>query len=300
MSPSKKKVAELRCGRRTVEISSPGKVLFPKDGITKLDLATYYADIAETMLPHIKDRPLNLHVFPAGIERNGFFLQDIPGHFPDWIGRVTVPKKGGTVTHPVAKEPATLPYLAGQNCITPHTWSSRVDKLDRPDHLVVDLDPADDGSFTEVRRTAQATGELLRTKGLEPFAMTTGSRGIHVLTPLRRTASYDDVRAFARQLAEDLVDSDPDHLTLEHRIEKRGGRLYIDVLRNAMVHTTAAPYAVRPKPTAPVATPLHWEELADAKLTPRRWTINTLKKRLEQIGGDPWADLRQHARSLPR
>lgn len=300
MSPSKKKVAEIKVGRRTVEISNPDKKLWPEDGLTKLDLATYYAEVAGTMLPHVKDRPMNLHVFPAGTDKRGFFLQDIPDHFPDWIGRVTVDKKGGTVTHPVAKEGATLPYLAGQNVITPHIWGSRVDKLDRPDHLVIDLDPPDGGSFTDVREIAQATGAVLRSHGLEPFAMTTGSRGIHILTPLKRTATYDDVRVYSRRLGEELVEADPKRLTLEHRIEKRGGRLYVDVLRNARVHTTVAAYAARPKPTGPVATPLHWEELEDSKLTPTRWTIKTLPKRLEEIGGDPWADLRKHARALPR
>jgi bifunctional non-homologous end joining protein LigD len=233
------------------------------------------------------------------VDKRGFFLQDIPDHFPDWIGRITVPKRGGTVTHAVAREPATLPYMAGQNVITPHLWSSRTDKLDRPDHLVMDLDPSDH-SFDEVRAAAREAGDALRDKGLEPFAMVTGSRGIHVLAPLRRTADYDRVRAFARALADELVEAHPDRLTLEHRIEKRGDRLYLDVLRNAMVHTVAAPYAARPKPGAPVATPLHWDELSDPKLSPRRWSIKTLPDRLKDLGGDPWADLRRHARALPR
>ena len=129
-------MSEIRSGRRTVEISNPDKVLFPDPGYTKLDLATYYAEVAPVMLPHVRDRPMNLHVFPQGVDKRGFFLQDVPDHFPDWIGRITVPKRGGTVTHAVAREPATLPYMAGQNVITPHLWSSRTDKLDRPDHLV--------------------------------------------------------------------------------------------------------------------------------------------------------------------
>jgi bifunctional non-homologous end joining protein LigD len=294
-----KKTAEIRCGRRALEISNPDKALWPDDGITKLDLAKYYDRVAEFMFPHVKDRPMNLHNFPQGIKGKGFFLQDIPGHFPDWIGRVTVPKRGGTVTHAVAKEAATLPDLAGQNCITPHLWSSRVDKLDRPDHMVIDLDPSGD-KFSDIRAAARAAGDALRAKGLHPFAMTTGSRGIHVLVPLKRTADYDRVRAFARALAEELVDEHPDQLTLEHRIEKRGDRIYVDVLRNAKVHTVAAPYAVRPKPGAPVATPLHWEELDDARLTPTRWTIENLFERLDKIGGDPWADVRRHAKALPR
>jgi bifunctional non-homologous end joining protein LigD len=291
-------VTEIRSGRRTVEISNPDKVLFP-DGTTKRDLAEYYARVAGVMLPHVKDRPMNLHVFPAGVDRKGFFLQDIPKHFPDWIERITVPKKGGTVTHAVAKEPATLPYLAGQNVITPHVWSSRIDKLDNPDHLVVDLDPAEN-PFSEIRAAARAAGDALRDKGLNPFAMVTGSRGIHVLTPLRRTADYDRVREFARSLAEELVDAHPDKLTLEHRIEKRGDRIYVDVLRNAKVHTTVAPYATRPRDHAPIATPLHWDELTDRKLDPKRWNLRNLFGRLDELGGDPWADLRAHARALPR
>jgi bifunctional non-homologous end joining protein LigD len=293
-------VSELRVGRRTIEISNPGKVLFPDPDCTKLDLAGYYAEVAPVMLPHVRDRPMNLHVFPQGVDKRGFFLQDIPDHFPDWIGRITVPKRGGTVTHAIAREPATLPYMAGQNVITPHLWSSRVDMLDRPDHIVMDLDPPADGSFDDVRAAAREAGDALRDKGLHPFAMVTGSRGIHVLAPLRRTAGYDRVRAFARALAEALVDAYPDQLTLEHRIEKRGDRIYVDVLRNARVHTVAAPYGARPRPGAPVATPLQWDELADRKLGPQKWTIRTLPRRLEELGGDPWAEVRRHARALPR
>jgi bifunctional non-homologous end joining protein LigD len=289
----------IRSGRRTVDLSNPGKVLFPEPGFTKLDLAEYYARIAPVMLRHARDRPMNLHVFPQGVDAKGFFLQDIPDHFPDWIGRITVPKKGGTVTHAVAREPATFPYMAGQNVITPHLWSSRVDMLDRPDHLVIDLDPSG-GTFSDVRAAARAAGDALRDKGLHPFAMVTGSRGVHVLVPLRRTANYDRVRDFARALAEELVDAHPSKLTLEHRIERRGDRIYVDVLRNAKVHTVAAPYAVRPRQGAAVATPLRWEELSDRRLTPQGWNIKTLLGRLEDIGGDPWRDLRRHARTLPR
>ena len=293
------RVTEIRSGRRNVAISNPDKVLFPDPGYTKLDLAEYYARVAPVMLPHVRDRPMNLHVFPQGVDKRGFFLQDIPDHFPDWIGRITVPKRGGTVTHAVAHEPATLPYMAGQNVITPHLWSSRIDKLDYPDHIVMDLDPSTQ-DFDEIRAAAREAGAALRDKGLQPFAMVTGSRGIHVLAPLRRTADYDRVREFARTLAEELVEAHPDKLTLEHRVEKRGDRLYVDVLRNAKVHTVAAPYSVRPKPGAPVATPLRWEELDDPKLSPQRWNIKTLLHRLDDIGGDPWADVRRHARALPR
>ena len=227
------------------------------------------------------------------------FADEVKERAVTWVEPELVAQVGFSVWTAVAHEPATLPYMAGQNVITPHLWSSRIDKLDYPDHLVMDLDPSTQ-DFDEIRAAARESGAALRDKGLHPFAMVTGSRGIHVLAPLRRSADYDRVREFARTLAEELVEAHPNKLTLEHRVEKRGDRLYVDVLRNAKVHTVAAPYSVRPKPGAPVATPLHWEELDDPKLAPQRWNIKTLIDRLDDIGGDPWAVGRRHARALPR
>ncbi len=138
------------------------------------------------MLPLVRDRPLALHSFPRGIEGEGFFLKSAPKHFPDWIPRARVPKReGGALEQAVARDPATFVYLAGQNAVTPHVWSSRVDRLERPDRLIFDLDPGEDTSFADIRATARTLGDLLRELGLEPFAMTTGSRGLHVLTPLQ-------------------------------------------------------------------------------------------------------------------
>ena len=285
----------IRAGRRTVEISRPDKVLFPP-GITKADLAGYYEQVAEAMLPHLADRPLNYERFPDGIEAQRIFQQHASGHFPDWIRRVSVPARNGTVEHVVASSAATLVYLAGQACIVFHRWLSRSDRLDRPDLLVIDLDPSVHEP-DEIRRAALTFGSLLRELGLEPWAMTTGSRGYHVVVPLQRRADFDAVRAFARDLAELAAAREPRTFTNEQRKAKRDDKILIDIQRNGYAHTAVAPYSVRPRPGAPVATPLHWDELEDPSTVAGRWTIEAVPGRLER-DGDPWREIASHAQTL--
>jgi bifunctional non-homologous end joining protein LigD len=289
--------AEVVVGRRRVPISHPERVLFPDAGLTKLDLARHYAAVGGVMVPHVRGRPLALQSFPQGVAGGGYFVKDAPEHFPEWIRTVAVPKReGGTIHQVLANDVATLVYLAGQNVITPHVWTSRADRLERPDRLIFDLDPSS-GRFAAVRAAARDLGDLLRDLGLEPFAMTTGSRGLHVATPLRRTADFDAVHAFARAVAEALVALDPRTLTVEFRRARRGDRIFVDVGRNAYGQHAVAPYAVRALPAAPVATPLRWEELDDRGLDPQGWTVATIGDRLSD-GGDPWHDIARHARAL--
>jgi bifunctional non-homologous end joining protein LigD len=288
--------ATVRAGRREVAISHPERVVFPEAGLTKLDLARHYAEVASVMVPHVRDRPLAVQSFPQGVEGGGFFLKDAPAHFPGWIATVEVPKReGGAIRQMLANDAATLVYLAGQNAVTPHVWTARVDRLERPDRLVIDLDPPGD-DFAAVRAAARAAGGLLRDLGLAPFAMTTGSRGLHVVAPLRRTAGYDEVHGLAREVAAALAASDPRGLTTEFRRAKRGERIYLDVGRNAYGQHAVAPYAVRARGAAPVATPLRWEELDDERLGPRGWTVATIGERLAGLG-DPWRDISRHARA---
>jgi bifunctional non-homologous end joining protein LigD len=284
---------------RTVEITHPEKVLFPRDGITKADLADYYERVAEWMLPHVRNRPVSMQRFPAGVEERGFFHKDIPDYFPSWIRRVEVPKAKGTVTHVVASDAASLVYLVGQNTITPHVWLSRADRVWQPDRMVIDLDPAPGSDFAAVRRAARRTGELLRELGFAPFAQVTGSKGIHVWTPLRRRARHDEVRAFAGEVGRVLAARHPDELTTEWRKEKRDGRILVDTARNTYAQTAIPPYAVRPRPGAPVATPVEWEELSDSRLRPDRWTVTTVLRRL-RAKGDPWTDIASYARGISR
>ena len=242
------------------------------------------------MVPHVRNRPLNLWRWNAGIERQRVVQQEIPKGAPEWVHRVTVPRRrGGDVTHAMADDADTLRWLSQVNCITPHVWTSRADRLDRPDRMIFDLDPPDEGAdFDHIREGALAMGELLRELGREPYAMTSGSRGIHVVAPLRRTAVHDDVRERAREIAEELARRHPDRLTTEWRKAKREGRILIDTARNTYAQTTVAPYAVRARPGAPVATPLRWEELEDPRLRADSFTLASAPARVER-DGDPWA-----------
>src|SRR5919199_4006036 len=194
----------VRVDRREIEISRPEKILFPEDGITKGDLIEYYARIAPRMLPHLRDRPLTLERYPNGINTKRFFQKEVSTYFPNWIRRVTVEKVGGTVTHVVCNDTATLVYIANQACVTPHIFLSRIDKLDQPDQLVFDLDPQGE-DFDLVRSTALDFKDLLDELQLPAFLKTTGSRGLHVVVPLQRREDYDAVRSFGRDLAAIVV-----------------------------------------------------------------------------------------------
>ncbi|MFF4606490.1 non-homologous end-joining DNA ligase [Streptomyces sp. NPDC001339] len=285
----------LRAGRRTVEINRPDKVLFPQDGLTKADLAAYYRSAARAMLPHLRGRPLMLERHPDGIDGEGFMQKDVPDYFPDWVHTAELPKEGGSVTHALCDDTATLLYLVDQACITPHRWLAKADRPDCPDRLVFDLDPPDD-DFAPVREAAGLLHDLLDELRLPSALMTTGSRGLHVLVPLDRRAPFDDVRAFARDAADLLADRYPDQLTTEPRKKARRHRLYLDVQRNAYAQTAVAPYAVRALPGAPVATPLAWPELEEPGLAAQRWTIATIDERLR--GSNPWRDSLRRGRSL--
>jgi bifunctional non-homologous end joining protein LigD len=291
---------EVRAGRRRVRISHPEKVLFPDDGITKLDLANYYAAVAPAMVEHTRDRPLNLWRWNGGIDKDVVVQQAIPKGAPEWVRRVTVPRRrGGDVEHAVGGEAATLVWLANQNCITPHVWTARCDKPDQPDRIVFDFDPPDDadGHFEAIRAGALAIGDLMRERGLAPYAMTSGSRGIHVVAPLRRGPDSNTVRTVAGEMADEVAARLPDQLTTSWRKAGRGGRVLVDAARNTYAQTAVAPYAVRAKPGAPVATPLAWDELSAKDLSPRRWTLRDVPDRLSERG-DPWAGIGSAAAPL--
>jgi bifunctional non-homologous end joining protein LigD len=274
-----------------VAISKPGKVLFPESvegpAVTKLDLARYYESVADAMVPHLKGRPVNMQRFPDGIGASSFYEKKVPSHFPDFVQTVEVDTSDGRQRQVVVDDTRSLVYLAQQACITPHAWLCRTDDLEHPDQLVFDLDPTVPG-LAEVRRATRLVGGLLDDLGLTSVLKTTGSRGYHVVVPLRRTEPFDDVRSFARDLARVLVDREPDLLTLEARKAKRGDRVLVDVQRNAYGQTAVPPYAVRARPGAPVATPITWDELG--RIEPDQHTIRTISRRLSR-GGDRWSDL---------
>lgn len=271
---------------REIEISNADKVLFPEDGITKRDLADYWAKIAEIALPHYRNRPLTMQRFPDGIGEEGFFQKNVPDYFPDWIERVELPKEGGTVTHVIANDAATLVYLADQGCITPHLALARADRPEYPDRMVFDLDPSDD-DFGKVQEVARALKKVLDDRGLPSFVKSTGSRGLHIVLALDGTAGFDTLRPFTRAVATQVAEAHPNLATTEQRKSKRGDRVLIDTFRMAYGQTAVAPYGVRARPGAPVATPLRWEEALAADMTPDRYGIHSIFRRLGQTE-DPW------------
>ena len=274
---------------RDVEVSNADKALFPADGITKRDLAEYYARIARTALPHYRDRPVTMQRFPDGIEESGFFQKNVPDHFPDWIERIELPKEDGTVTHALVNEAAALVYLTDQGCITPHLALARKDAPRRPDRLVFDLDPSDD-DFGKVQETARAVKDVLDQRDLPAFVQTTGSRGLHIVLALDASADVDALRPFMRGLAREVAESHPALATIEQRKSKRGDRVLIDTFRTAYAQTAVAPYAVRARPGAPVATPLRWDEALASDIGPRRYDIKSIIRRLAQTD-DPWSKI---------
>jgi len=290
--------ASARFGSITVQLSHLDKVLFPGDGVTKGDLVAYYRDMAPRMVPYLRDRPLVMGRYPDGITGEAIVQKNAGRHFPDWVSRAEVPKQGGTVSQVVGDKPATLVYLANQACIELHVFLSRLGALNRPDQLVFDLDPPDNDSFGVACRTALELRELLEGElRLPAYVKTTGGKGLHVHVPLRPDEDFDAVRDFAREAARVLVSRAPDRLTIEQRKDQCGHRIYLDVMRDAYAQTVIAPCAVRARPGATVAMPLHWAEVERGDLRPRQFTIRTAGKRLA-ASEDPWAGMARHSSGL--
>ncbi len=269
-------------------ISHPEKVLFPADGITKGELAAYYAEVAPVMVPHLRGRPLTMERYPNGIEAKGFFHKDVSRGFPAWLERVEVPKQGGTVHHALINDAGALQWMANQNCITPHVWNRRVPDLDHPDLCLFDLDPLRDEPEV-LRAAALALRDLLAERGLPSWVKTSGSKGFHIAVPASG-AGVGEVAAFGDRIGAELVARHPDRLTREFSKADRAGRIYIDTGRNHYSATFAAPYAVRPRAGAPVSAPCTWDELASGAVGPQSITLRTIPGRLAAVG-DLWADL---------
>lgn len=232
-----------------VTITHPEKVLFPDDGITKGELAEYYRAIAPLMVPHVANRPITMERFHRGIAEKGFYQKSVTKGFPAWLERVAVPKKNGTVYHPLVTDERSLLWLANMNCITPHVWTSRAPDIEHPDLLVFDLDPSVDDSDA-LRAATLVVRDTLAKLGLTSHVKTTGSKGFHVVVPLDRTASYDECAPFAHAVGRLLAQRYPQTFTQEFYKADRGDRILIDTGRNDFHATYAAPYAVRARPGA--------------------------------------------------
>ena len=270
-------------------ISHPEKVLFPDDGITKGELATYYESIAPLMLPHIRGRPVTMERYHRGIGEKGFFQKNVVKGFPEWLERVEVEKKDGTVHHPIVTDTRSLVWLANQNSITPHVWTSRAPNILKPDICVFDLDPADDDQ-PRLRSAALLLRDTLEELGLTSWVKTSGSKGFHIVVPVDSKADYGKVARFTHGVGELLVARDPENLTREFHKVDRGGRILVDTGRNEYSATFAATYAVRARSGAPISAPCTWAEVERGEVGPTTFTLRSMPARVAAVG-DLWSDL---------
>ncbi len=285
---------------REVRLSSADRVLFPGDGITKGDLFDYYGRIAPVLVPHLRDRPFTMKRWREGIAGGSFFQKQAPKGIPDWIPTrtfTTHPREGGSreVDFPLVNSREALLWMVQMHCIDMNAWYSRVDKPDRPDFVLFDLDPPD-GDFPLCVRAALLVREELDRLGLRSYAKTSGSEGIHVLVPVTRRYGFDRTHAFAEQVSKRLAEANPGVLTTEWLKKKRDGVL-LDYHQNGAGKTIASVYSVRPKPGAPVSTPVEWEELTP-KLDPARFTMAAVLQRVEERG-DLFEPVLRGGQSLP-
>jgi bifunctional non-homologous end joining protein LigD len=286
-------------GDLTIALSNVDRVMFPADGITKGELLAYYRDVAELMVPELRGRPLSVVRYTKGIDRGGFFQKHYQRHFPAWLDRV---EAGGKtrVDYPVVDSAAGVVYLANQGSVEFHIWTSRKDALDRPDMLVFDLDPPDgrpEVQFGLVRRAAGVLRDLFDRLGLPAFAKVTGSKGLHVVAPLDDAATFDEVGTLATRIGALVCRRHPGELTMEFYKKDRKGRLFVDVMRNAIGATLVAPYSLRGRPGAPVSAPIAWSEVDDPALSADGIRLRDLRTRLDRRG-DPWHDLRSRQGSV--
>jgi bifunctional non-homologous end joining protein LigD len=282
-------------------ITHPEKLLFPADGITKGDVCAYYEEMAGVMLPHLAGRPVTMERYPAGIDKKGFIQKDVSKGFPGWLRRVEIPKRAGSadqgiVQYPLADDARALVWLANQNTITPHVWTSRAPQLSRPDLCVFDLDPTNDEP-AELRAAALAVRDFLAELELASFVKTSGSKGFHIVVALDGQAEFEPVRRFSHGVGAVLVKRHPALFTQEFIKADREGRIFVDTGRNGQGATFAAVYALRPKPGAPVSAPCTWAEIESGAVGPQTFTLRTMSARLAQVG-ELWRALHGRPHSL--
>lgn len=285
----------LTINKQSVEITNEDKILFPKSKIRKIDIIQYYRKISKKMLPLMKDRPISMFRYPNGIHKEHFVQKNISDYFPDWILAKSVQRKEKTnINMMICNNEESLVYLANQACITPHLWLSQIDHLQKPDRMIFDLDPPKDQFSLVVQGAKELKKILEKNFHLHAFVMTTGSKGVHILVPIKPELEFKTIRSFAKKIATLLVEKNPDQYTIEPRKEKRKKKLFIDYLRNGYAQTAVAPYAVRALEKAPVATPIRWSELTP-HLKIESLNIKTVLRRK-----NPWENMQSKALSIKK
>ncbi len=282
-----------------VRLTSPDKVLYAEQGITKLDLARYYEQVAEWMLPHIHARPLSLVRCPEGAGKACFYQKHLGAGMPTELRQVEIEEERKTGIYVVAEQAEDLIALAQIGALEIHGWGSRADRLENPDQMVFDLDPAPDVRWSAVVAAAQRIRQLIEGLGLNCLLKTTGGKGLHLVVPIIRRHTWDEVTAFSKALADAVSSADPDHFTSNMSKKARVGKIFIDYLRNSRGATAIAPYSTRAKPGAPVATPIAWDELSN-KLKSDAFNLFEVPQRLKKLKRDPWEDFNSLKKAIPR
>jgi bifunctional non-homologous end joining protein LigD len=274
-------------GDESVQVSHLEKVYWPQSGFTKRDLLSYYQEIAPVLLPHLKDRPVTLRVYPRGVEGTPYYLRDCPEDAPDWLRRVQYQPR--TVSHPVPlpliDTVAGLLWFANQGAIEFHLWGSRAPDLAQPDLAIFDLDPGEAASFDAVREAGLRLHDALEQAGIRGYPKTSGGHGLHVFVPLGPGHTFEGVRARVKAMGEQLASSYPDLVALAHGATHQGGRVTVDYAQNSVGRNTAAPYTLRAQPAHPtVSTPLTWEELEAGTIHPADLTPQVVLERIGRLG----------------
>jgi bifunctional non-homologous end joining protein LigD len=275
---------KLRIGRREVNVSNPDKVFFPKRKLKKIDLVEYYLDVADCVLNHVQRRPMQMKRYPDGAEEWFFYQKRVPANHPDWLETVHVKfPSGRTADFPVVNEPAALAWIVNLGCIDLHTWHSRVDDVDRPDYLLIDLDPSEGNPWRHVRKIALVVKDVMDELGLASFPKTSGSTGLHILAPIRPELGFPEVRRFAKAMAQEVerrID-DQEVATTTWKVADRRG-VFVDYGQNSRDRTIASAYSIRPTPDARASAPLEWDEVSAVR--PEKFTLTTMRKRIDVVG----------------
>lgn len=280
--PAKRQTVQV--GGRALSLSNLDKVLWPEDGLTKADLVAYYGRVAPYLLPHLRGRPLVLTRYPDGIHSESFYQKNTPDWAPAWLRRFRYQFPGGErpLDFLLVDDAAGLAWIANQAAIEIHPWPATLDAPELPDRVTVDIDPAEGATWDMVRLVAESAGQLLSALGLQAFPKTSGATGIHITMALWRRYTFDEVTEFLHKLALTLFHLHPDVITLERMVAKRTSKVYLDYLQNQRGKTITSVYGVRPRPGAPVSTPITWEELSWVR--PDTFRLNNIFSRLEQVG----------------
>jgi DNA ligase D len=290
-------MVSLHLGRYDVPISNPDKPFFPAAGLTKGDLVAYYVSVADLVLPHLRRRPFHMKRFTNGVEGEFFHQKRVPKNHPEYVDEIFVRfPSGHSTVFAIVDNPAALAWVANLGCIELHTWHSRVPEIERPDYLLIDLDPTTDGQWPFVRQIALVVREVLDELGLRSYPKTSGATGLHILAPIKPEVVFPDVRRLAKAIAEEVERRIGDQAvaTTTWRVADRIG-VFVDFGQNARDRTIASAYSVRPTPDARVSAPLRWDEVAAVE--PEAFTVRSLAARIEEVG-DPMKGMWRNPPSL--